>query len=247
MRYLILIFFIFNRIDSSELVETKYSIEDTNLRLIKILNKITDNSIKPIEKTSGFNYRYKSNFFSPFRFDIYVGKFSKKNEDSIIRVESNKNGEAKVFKNILDVEFNKSESEYRFQQSFSKKSHILSQGLNLMSPAFSVWYNAYNSPFYSRNDAIIKSIFYLLYDFFIISVTAFYINNSNINNKSRLDDLFLRKGVDGPGRGEALLDGTHGSVLIGLLAIPRIYRSFEAYNDTAAQNRMAELSYTYRF
>jgi hypothetical protein len=116
-----------------------------------------------------------------------------------------------------------------------------------MSPAFSVWYNAYNSPFYSRNDAIIKSIFYLLYDFFIISVTAFYINNSNINNKSRLDDLFLRKGVDGPGRGEALLDGTHGSVLIGLLAIPRIYRSFEAYNDTAAQNRMAELSYTYRF
>lgn len=243
----ILFFLLLTEIYSSELVETKYTIEDTNLRLIKILNKITDNSIKPVEKTSGFNYRYKSNFFSPFRFDIYVGKFSKKNEESIIRIESTKNGEAKVFKNILDVEFNKNESEYKFQQSFSKKSHILSQTLNWMTPTFSVWYNAYNSPFYSRNDTIIKSIFYLLYDIVVISITAFYINNSNLNDKSRLDDLLNKQGVNAPGKGEALFDGNHGSILIGLLAIPRLYRSFEAYNDTAAQNRMAELSFTYRF
>ncbi len=246
MRY-ILFFLFFTEIYSSELVETKYTIEDTNLRLIKILNKITDNSIKPVEKTSGFNYRYKSNFFSPFRFDIYVGKFSKKNEESIIRIESTKNGEAKVFKNILDVEFNKNESEYKFQQSFKKKSHILTQTLNWISPTFSVWYNAYGSPFYSRNDTAIKSIFYLLYDIVVIAITAFYVNNSNINNKSRLDDLLNRQGVNAPGKGEALLDGNHGAVLIGLLAIPRIYRSFEAYNDTASQNRMAELSFTYRF
>ena len=246
MRF-ILFFLLCIKISSSELVETKYSIEDTNLRLIKILNKITDNSIKPVEKTSGFNYRYKSNFFSPFRFDIYVGKFSKKNEESIIRIESTKNGEAKVFKNILDVELNKNESEYKFQQSFSKKSHLLSQGLNLITPTFSVWYNAYGSPFYSRNDTVIKSIFYLLYDIVVIAFTAFYINNSNINDKSRLDDLLNRRGVNAPGKGEALFDGNHGSILIGLLAIPRLYRGFEAYNDTAAQNRMAELSFTYRF
>ena len=39
----------------------------------------------------------------------------------------------------------------------------------------------------------------------------------------------------------------HGEVVLAALLLPRIYRSFEAFHDTAAQNRIAELSYTYRF
>ena len=227
---------------ANEVVETKYTVEDANLRVLKILNKLTKDSVKPVDKTSGFNYRYKSHVFSPFRFDIYVGKFTKKSDDSIVRIESTKNGEAKVIRNYLDVELNQSEAEYRFSQKFHAKSHILTQTLNIASPVFSVWYNSYNSPFYSRNDTIIKSVTYFLYDAIILAVAAFYINNSNVGGKGQLDDLLWKKG-----RQEGLLDAPHGQFVFADLAIPRIYRGIEALSDTAAHNRMAEISYTYRF
>jgi hypothetical protein len=241
-KFLLLFFVLIHFLFSAELVETPYTIEDANLRVLKILNKITDNSIKPVEKTSGFNYRYKSNFFSPFRFDIYVGKFSRKSDDSLIRVEATKNGEAKVFKNILDVELNHSENTYKFSQNFSSKYHIVSQTLNVATPMFSVLYNSYNSPFYTWNDAASKSVTYFLIDLLIVGIAAFYINNSNVGDKSQLDDLFLRKGPS-----KELIAPPHGGVVLAALAIPRLYRSIEAFHDTSAQNRMAELSYTFRY
>ena len=42
-------------------------------------------------------------------------------------------------------------------------------------------------------------------------------------------------------------ESSHGGLVLAALIIPRIYRSVEGFHDTAAQNRIAELSYTYRF
>ena len=63
---------------ASESFESPTSVEDTNLKVVKLLNKITDNSLRSIESTGGFNYRYRSGLLSPFRFNVYVGKLSKK-------------------------------------------------------------------------------------------------------------------------------------------------------------------------
>ena len=75
----------------------------------------------------------------------------------------------------------------------------------------------------------------------------FYINNNNVGEKSNFDNAIGIFGPDGPKKGMFDLESNHAGIVIAALAIPRIYRSVEAFHDTAAQNRIAELSYTYRF
>ncbi|HMV42075.1 MAG TPA: hypothetical protein PK079_09630 [Leptospiraceae bacterium] len=232
----------FSPLFSSESFESSASVEDANLKVVKLLNKITDNSIRSMESTGGFNYRYKSGLISPFRFNVYVGKISKKSEDSIIRIESTKNGEAKLLKTILEVELNKSAADYKFEQVINPKYHIVSQSLNLITPAASVLYNSYNSPFYTNSDTILKAGTYVLIDLFIVALAAVYINNSKVGNKNIYDDLLNKKGP-----GKDFRDYPQREFILAALLIPRIYRSIEAFHDTAAQNRIAELSYTYRF
>ena len=151
------VLFSFFQLSASESFESPASVEDTNLKIVKLLNKITDNSILPVESTGGFNYRYRSSLLSPFRFNVYVGRFTKKSEDSIVRIEASKNGEAKLLKTILEVEVNKNTAEYRFEQALNPKYHIVSQTLNFVTPAASVFYNSYNSPFYTTSDTVIKT------------------------------------------------------------------------------------------
>lgn len=229
---------------ASESFEITTSVEDTNLRIVKLLNKITDNSLRSIESTGGFNYRYRSGLLSPFRFNVYIGKLSKKSEDSIVRIEATKNGEAKLLKTILEVELNKNSNTYRFEQALTPKYHFLSQSLNLISPAASVFYNSKNSPFYTTSDTVVKMSTYMLIDIAILALAAFYINNNNVGEKSVYDDLL---GKSGPKRGMFDPQSPHGGLVLGALLIPRIFRSVEGFHDTAAQNRIAELSYTYRF
>lgn len=240
--FAIALFFSVMQIYSSESFECNTTVEDTNLKVVKLLNKITDNSIRSMESTGGFNYRYKSGLLSPFRFDVYVGKISKRSEDSIVRIESTKNGETKLLKTILEVEINKNSADYKFEQAITPKYHIASQSLNIISPTASVIYNSYNSPFYTNSDTILKGGSYALIDLFIVALAAFYINNSKVGNKNIYDDLFNKKGP-----GKSFQDYPQRDFILAALLIPRLYRSLEAYHDTAAQNRIAELSYTYRF
>ena len=85
---------------------------------------------------------------------------------------------------------------------------------------------------------------YVMIDLAIIALAAFYINNNNVGEKSVYDDLL---GKQGPKRGMFDPESSHGGLVLAALIIPRIYRSVEGFHDTAAQNRIAELSYTYRF
>ncbi len=230
------------QLSSSESFESSASIEDTNLKIVKLLNKITDNSIVSLESTGGFNYRYRSGILSPFRFNVYVGRFTKKSEDSIVRIEATKNGEAKLLKTIIEVELNKNSADYKFEQALNPKYHIVSQTLNLITPAASVFYNSYNSPFYTTSDTVIKMGTYAMIDMVIIAIAAFYINNTKTGNKNIYGDLLNKQGPS-----KYIFASPHGDVVLAALLLPRIYRSLEGYHDTAAQNRIAELSYTYRF
>ena len=244
--YSLLIFYSFT-LYASESFETPATVEDTNLKVVRLLNKITENSIQSMESTRGFNYRYKSSLLTPFRFNVYIGRFTKKSEDSIVRIEATKNGEAKLLKTILEVELNKNASDYKFEQALDPKYHLVSQSLNLITPAASVFYNSYKSPFYTTSDTVVKMSTYIMIDMVILAIAAFYINNNNVGEKSNFDNAMGIFGPDGPKKGMFDLESNHAGIVIAALAIPRIYRSVEAFHDTAAQNRIAELSYTYRF
>ncbi len=239
--YLLVVFFSF-QLGASESFESPTSVEDTNLKIIKLLNKITDDSVVSLESTGGFNYRYRSGLLSPFRFNVYVGRFTKKSEDSIVRIEATKNGEAKLLKTILEVELNKNSADYKFEEALKPKYHIVSQTLNLVTPAASVFYNSYSSPFYTTSDTVIKMGTYAMIDMVILAIAAFYINNTKTGNKNIYGDLLNK-----PGPSKYIFAQPHGEVVIAALLLPRLYRSVEAFHDTAAQNRIAELSYTYRF
>jgi hypothetical protein len=45
---------------SYEVVESLDSVEDTNLKIIKLLNNLTEDKVEPLEKTRGFSYRYST-------------------------------------------------------------------------------------------------------------------------------------------------------------------------------------------
>jgi len=242
-----LLLLIAGQVSASESFETSNTIEDTNLKVVKLLNKITDNSIRSMESTGGFNYRYRSGLLSPFRFNVYVGRFSKKSEDSIVRIEATKNGEAKLIKSILEIELNKNSNEYKFEIALDPKYQLVSQTLNLVTPAASVFYNSYRSPFYTTSDTVIKMSTYMMIDFLILAIAAFYINNNNVGEKSVYDDLLWVTKPKHKGPQKGMFDEPHRDFIIAALALPRIYRSFEGFHDTAAQNRIAELSYTFRF
>ena len=78
-------------------------------------------------------------------------------------------------------------------------------------------------------------------DLLLVGLAAAYVSNTT-KSKSLQDDLFLKKG---PKYG--LLEGKAAGFLLGSLGLARLYRSFGAYEDTAAHNRMMELSYTFSF
>ncbi len=83
---------------------------------------------------------------------------------------------------------------------------------------------------------------YAMIDMVILAIAAFYINNTKTGNKNIYGDLLNK-----PGPSKYIFAQPHGDVVLAALLLPRLYRSVEAFHDTAAQNRIAELSYTYRF
>jgi hypothetical protein len=243
MKYFFLItlsfFVIISETYSAEVVEMFDSVEDANYRLVKFLNHLTENSLKQEEKTKGFNYRYSNFWYSSFRFEIYIGKFSKKSKESIIRIESSKRGEERVLRSLIETEVLRLPEAESYNYKVNSKSHILTQGLNIFSPALSIAYTSFKSPFYQTSDTVPRIALFLLVDILILGAATVYSDNALKDHKPY---EFYRQH---PRRG--LLDGDVSKPVIALLLIPRIYRMIDGYYDTASQNRVAELSYTIRF
>ncbi|MCB1143534.1 MAG: hypothetical protein H7A24_11400 [Leptospiraceae bacterium] len=230
---------------ASEVIESQYSIEDTNLRITKLLNHITDDSIRLEDKTRGFNYHYTPRWYTPFRFNLYIGKFSKNYEGAIIRIEAPRKGETKVFRSIIEQELEIASeitnSEKKFEP-IQTKSHAVSLSLNFISPAFSVWYSGHHSPFYQTWEMLGKMGLYFVIDVVIVGLFALYAQNTR-RSKDLLDKLLWRKGPDDLD----LAHGKYSSALLVALTIPRLYRMSESFSEIGTQNRLAELSYSIDF
>jgi hypothetical protein len=232
--------FISQTVFASELIESADSVDDVNFKVVKILNKITEDSIIPMEKTRGFNYRYATRWYSPYKFEVYVGKFTKKAGDSIIRIESDRNGEAKVLRWVMEQEVFNAQATSPVGE-IKPKSHALNQTINVFSPALSVLHSGYNSPFYQPSEMYLKSAMFLLIDLAIAGTVALYAQSTS--KKRSVTSLEY-------GHHASKVNLAHGPLsgfLIGFLIIPRIYRSMEGYQEIATQNRFAELSYTFQF
>ena len=92
---------------------------------------------------------------------------------------------------------------------------------------------------------------YLLVDAVIISLFALYAENVT-RTKSVADRILLKEGPDNLD----LLRGQYSGLVFTFLAIPRLIRAVDTYNEVASQNRYyeylnakpgVEVSYTIRF
>ncbi|EMO40671.1 hypothetical protein [Leptospira noguchii] len=241
----------YHSIFASEVIELDGNIEENNIKILAALNKFAEGSVKLSKKTKGFKYHYTNLWYSRYSFDIYLGEFAKRDNVSIIRIEAPKYGIEKLFRNYFKEELQKKDAmgvgsvttatpDDKIEK-LEKKSHIISQGLNLISPALSVIYNSRKSPVYTSNDTLMRVSFYLLTDL-LIGGLAYYFAMNNNDKKSMMDNLLNKEGPSGN-----VFETKYGGVVIAALVIPRLYRMTGAVEDTTTHNRLLELSYTFRY
>ncbi|MGJ4752922.1 hypothetical protein [Leptospira kmetyi] len=241
----------FHSLSASEVIELDGNIEENNMKVSAALNKFAEGSVKFSKKTKGFKYHYTNPWYSRYSFDIYLGEFAKRDNVSIMRIEAPKNGMEKVFRNYFRDELQKKDAtgigsasgttpDDRIEK-LEKKSHLVSQGLNLISPAFSVLYNSRKSPVYTYSDTFSRTSFYILTDL-LIGGLAYYFAMNNLPKKSMVDNLLNKEGSSGN-----VFESQYGGVVIAALVIPRLYRMTGAIEDTTTHNRLVELSYTYKY
>lgn len=250
--FLLVLYLVASPLFAFEIIESQDSVEDLNLKTVKLLNKLTEDKIEPVEKTRGFNYRYSPVWYSPFKYDVYVGKFLKKSQSSLLRIEAPRKGEEKFLKLLIRDELGLSYDENKeILPPIKKKSHLISQTLNLVAPYIAIPYNSYKSPLYSSGDTWGKAGIYFLIDAVIIGLFAIYAENTT-KTKSVGDRLLLK---EGPNTLD-LLRGEYSGLVFSFLAVPRLIRAFDIYNEVASQNRYyefinnkpaVEISYTIRY
>ncbi|WP_061221753.1 hypothetical protein [Leptospira weilii] len=248
---LIPFFLTFRSIFASEVMELEGNIEENNMKISAALNRLAEGSVKFSKKTKGFKYHYTNPWYSKYSFDIYLGEFAKRDNVSIMRIEAPKYGMEKAFRDYFKEELQKKDAtgigstsgtmpDERIEKS-EKKSHFVSQGLNLISPALSVFYNSRKSPIYTSGDTFTRVSFYILTDL-LIGGLAYYFAMNNNHKKSMMDNLLGKEGPSGN-----VFESKYGGVVIAAIVIPRLYRMTGSVEDTATHNRLFELSYTFKY
>ena len=215
------------------MLEIPEDTEKLNLEIVKLLNNITSNKIVSIDQTMGFSYRYQSKWNSPFAIDVYVTKINRNNKLSLLRIESSLNGTEKVFKKIFEAEFLK-KSNLPEKSSLKYKYHAVSQLLNVLHPAASVYYNAKNSPIYTSSDKFGKMYKYIALDILLTGAAWWYVK-SNLPGKSPAEKaLYL------PGPDQNPLRSKNAGIIFAALATSRLIRMAGAIEDTGTHNNLVE-------
>lgn len=236
---LIIICFSFpNSLFAGETVEILGGPEDVNVRLLAVLNKL-DPDFYADEKTQGFVYRYRHRWTNPYDFNIYVGKVGKTSPDSIIRIESPRRGQEKMWKQIMEQELLQ-KPPHESAVPLSEKYHIVSQGLNLITPMASVGYNSWNSPLFTNRDTFVSMSLYLLCDL-ILAGGAYLYAQENLPKKNIYDHML---NVKGPGN---VWESPNAIGIFAALAVTRAVRAFDAWEDTAAHNKTAQFGWSFKF
>ncbi|MDF3820757.1 hypothetical protein P3G55_12645 [Leptospira sp. 96542] len=223
---------------AGETIEIMGSPDDVNLRLVAVLNKL-DPDYYADDKTQGFVYRYRHRWKNPYDFNIYIGKVGKNSGDSIIRMESPRRGQEKMWKQLLEQELLQ-KPPVDGSVKLSEKSHIVSQGLNLISPMASVGYNSWNSPLYTTKDTIISMSIYLLCDL-ILAGGAYYYAQEKLPKKNIYDHM---ANVKGPGN---VWESPNAVGVFAALAVSRLVRAVDSWEDTSAHNKTAQFGWSFKF
>jgi hypothetical protein len=225
-------------LQASETIEVLGSPDDLNLKLTALLNKL-DPDYYSDEKTRGFVYRYRHRWTNPYDFNIYIGKVSKTSPDSILRIESPRVGQEKMWKQIFEQEF-LHKTPHITAVPLYEKYHIVSQGLNLISPIASVGYNSWNSPLYTGRDTLLSMAIYFLSDLILVGGAYLYAE-SNLPRKNIYDNIANVKGAG------SVWESPNAVGIVAALAVSRGLRAFDAWEDTTAHNKAAQFSWSFRF
>ncbi|MCZ8157515.1 MAG: hypothetical protein O9264_15435 [Leptospira sp.] len=228
----------FQNIYAGETIEVLGSPDDLNIRLTALLNKLNPDYYAD-DKTNGFVYKYRHRWNNPYDFNIYIGKVSKNSPDSILRVESPRQGQEKMWKQIFEQELLQ-KPPHVSAVPLSKKYHVVTQTLNLVTPIASVGYNSWNSPLYSGRDTVISMAIYFLTDLILVGGAYLYAEQ-NLPRKNIWGNLLNEKG---PGN---VWDSPNAIGIFGAMAVSRGIRAFDAWEDTSAHNKTAQFSWSFKF
>ncbi|GBF43561.1 hypothetical protein LPTSP2_28630 [Leptospira ellinghausenii] len=223
---------------AGETVEVLGGPDDVNIRLLALLNKL-DPDFYADEKTQGFMYRYRNRWSNPYDFNIYVGKVGKTSPDSIIRIESPRRGQEKMWKQILEQELLQ-KPPHESALPLTEKYHIVSQGLNLITPMASVGYNSWNSPLFTNRDTFVSMSIYFLCDLILVGGAYLYAQE-NLPKKNIYDHMLNAKG---PGN---VWESPNAVGIFAAMAVTRVVRAFDAWEDTAAHNKTAQFGWSFKF
>lgn len=208
--------------------ETEQSPPEAEKVIKSILDETDPDGYELPDQTDGFHSLYESTFFSPFDYKVFVGRISQDLPGSIIRIEAPEgNGlilsrmmEMNELINNQSVPRNPATAEPR--TAFSK-SHIASQGLNLIAPWLSVFYNGYESPSLTSSQVKYRAAVYFLLDVLMVSA----------GGTNGFQDPF-----DASKNGDKIAAG---------LVLTRIFGAYQSWSDIQANNRLLELRYTFYF
>ncbi len=223
---------------AGETLEIPSNQDDLNLKLIALLGKL-DSKYYLDDKTRGFTYRYRNKWNDPFDYNIYISKVGKNSPDSLLRIEAPRVGQERFFRQIFEQEILLRPAREN-AVALEKKSLLLSQGLNLISPMASVGYNSWNSPIYTNRDTLISMAVYFVMDLFIAG-GAYYYAEQKLPKKNIWDNI---ANTSPPNN---VLESADAITFMTALAISRGIRAFDAWEDTAIHNRAANFSWKFQF
>lgn len=236
--FLVLNFVFSNSLFAGETVEVPGNQDELNLKLIALLSKL-DSKYYQDDKTRGFTFRYRNSWNDPFDFNIYISKVGKNSPDSLLRIESPRVGQERMWRQIFEQEILMKPARDN-AVALEKKSLLFSQALNLVSPIASVGYNSWNSPIYTNRDSLISMAIYLVADLFIAG-GAYYYAEQKLPKKNIWDNL---ANISPPNN---VWESADAITVVTALAITRGIRAFDAWEDTTAHNRAASFSWKFQY
>lgn len=200
--------------------------ESLDQRLMEVLSKLDPVGPNEEEDTAGFRHRYSSSWLSPYSYDLYTGPITSQIPRSIIRIEAAE-GDAAILSRVLLQEQLIPEDALLPSaipaQKPGYKSHLISQGLNLVAPWVGIWYNGYRTPRLTSSQTWFRFMAYFLADAILVSAAG-----SN----------WYQESFDA---------SEYGSRIAAALALTRVVGSWQSYHTISGHNHLVELKYTFHF
>lgn len=212
--------------DSVLTYESQLGNAETDQAIEEFLNRFDPDRFSREEETEGFDFLFTSNLMSAFDYQIYGGRISARIDQAIVRVEGD-SGDVETLSRILEIEnILKPGSTVPLKGeavALDYKSHWVGQGLNLVAPWLSVFYNGYRSPRMTLGQTWLRAGLYFLADGLMVAAGG---------------TKFFSEGFD---------SSANGGLIAGMLVLPRVVGAVQTANLNRGHNRLVEFKYTFYF